>query len=278
MSKSRRTRIGHSVLHVFLIFGAIVVAIPLLWMISTSLKPLDEVFSFEIKWFPSEPTWENYQQVWTLLPFGRYFLNSILVSVVVTLGALLISSCAGFAFARLQFPFRDQLFLLYLGAMMIPIEITVVPNFILMRYLGWIDSYQGIIAPQLFNVFGTFLMRQFFMSLPKDLENAAKIDGAGYFKIFFTIALPLTKPALSALGIFAFMGSWNNFLWPLIITNSEELRTIPVALLSFQGEFTTHWPILMAAAGSALIPVLMVYFIAQKQFIRGITMSGMAGQ
>src|SRR5699024_5888635 len=261
--------LSHIFLHVFLIVSAGIIIIPFVWMISTSLKPLQDVFTLNIEWIPEIFVWENYIRAWTELPFLRYLLNSVIVSVVVTLGTLIFSSMAGYAFGRLNFPVRDQLFLLYLDSMMIPVEITVVPNFILMSFLEWTDTYQGIIAPQMFNIFGTFLMRQFFMSLPKELEDSAKIDGCSHFKIYYKIALPLSKPALAALGIFAFMGSWNNFLWPLIITKSDNLNTIPVSILSYQGQFTTDWPVLMATAGSAVVPVIIVYLVFQKYFIEG---------
>ena len=277
--RSRRgVSIRNTLLHLVLVAGSILMLLPFFWMVSTSLKPLFEVLTLEIQWWPTHPVWDNYLQVWTVLPFGRYFLNSLFVAVVVTAVVLITSSLAGYAFARFEFRGRNLLFLLYLGALMVPGEVTIVPTFILMKYLGWIDTYQGLIVPQMFSVFGTFMMRQCFLSIPDDLENAAKIDGCGPFRIFFSIALPLVRPTLAALGIFSFLGTWNNFLWPLIITNKDALRTIPVGLVSFQGQFTTNWPILMAAAASALVPILIVYFLAQKHFIKGITASGMGGQ
>ena len=272
--RSRRgTSIRNILLHLVLAAGAVVMLIPFFWMISTSLKPLFEVLTLQIKWWPTHPVWDNYAQVWTVLPFGRYFLNSLFVAVVVTVMVLITSSLAGYAFARFEFPGRNLLFLLYLGALMVPGEVTIVPTFILMKYLGWIDTYQGLFVPQMFSVFGTFMMRQCFLSVPDDLEN-----GCGSFRIFFSIALPLVRPTLAALGIFSFLGTWNNFLWPLIITNTDALRTIPVGLVSFQGQFTTNWPVLMAAATSALVPILIVYILAQKHFIKGIMASGMGGQ
>ncbi|MGB8956200.1 MAG: carbohydrate ABC transporter permease [Tumebacillaceae bacterium] len=277
--RSRKGKtIRNTLLHLVLAAGSLVMLLPFFWMVSTSLKPIFEVLTLQIKWWPTHPLWENYSQVWTMLPFGRYFLNSLFVAVIVTAVVLITSSLAGYAFARFQFPGRNLLFLLYLGALMVPGEVTIVPTFILMKYLGWIDTYQGLIVPQMFSVFGTFMMRQCFLSIPDDLENAAKIDGCGPFRIFSTIALPLVRPTLAALGIFSFLGTWNNFLWPLIITNKDALRTIPVGLVSFQGQFTTNWPVLMAAAASALVPILIVYILAQKHFIKGIMSSGMGGQ
>src|SRR3569833_2387198 len=204
--RSRRgTAIRNTLLHLVLGVGSIAMLLPFFWMISTSLKPIFEVLTLKIKWWPTHPVWDNYAQVWTVLPFGHYFLNSLFVAVTATAMVLITSSLAGYAFARFEFPGRNLLFLLYLGALMVPGEVTIVPTFILMKYVGWIDTYQGLIVPQMFSVFGTFMMRQCFLSIPDDMENAAKIDGCGPFRIFFSIALPLVRPPLAALGIFSFL-------------------------------------------------------------------------
>lgn len=265
-------------IYVLLIVGAIIMIMPFLWMVLTSFKSLDEVFSFQLRFLPKHFQFENYKTVWTVLPFGRFFINSIIVSLIVTIGQLILCSLAAYAFARLEFPFRDQIFLLYLAALMIPMQVTLVPNYLIVKYLNLVDTYAGVILPQVFSVFGTFLLRQFFISIPRELEEAARIDGCSFFQCYLLIILPLSRPALTTLGLFGFMFSWNSFLWPLIVVNSTNLYTVPLGLLSFQGQFTTNWPIMMAAACQAMIPVILVYIFTQKYFVEGIALTGMGGK
>ncbi len=221
--------------------------------------------------------WRNYLDAWNAVPFGRFFINSIIVSLCITFGQVLTSSLAAYAFARLNFFFRDQLFLGYLATMMIPGTVTMIPVFILLKKLGWIDTYQALILPAMFSAYGTFMLRQFFLGIPKDLEESAFIDGATKFTIYLKIILPLSKPALATLTTFTFMGAWNDFMWPLIVTNSMEMKTLPVGLAAFQGLYTTNWTLLMAATVIVLIPVLMVYVFNQRYFVRGIVLSGLKG-
>jgi multiple sugar transport system permease protein len=258
--------------------GALLMIFPFVWMITTSVKTNAEVFNFSLNLLPQESwRWENFTQAWSILPFSRYFMNSLLVAVFVTIGQVTTSALAAYAFARLKWPGRDKLFLLYLAALMIPGQVTLVPRFILMGYLGWIDTYTALIVPQMFSVFGTFLLRQFFLSIPAELEQAAVIDGANHFTVWSKIILPLSRPALATLSIFTFMASWNELLWPLVMTDSETMKTIPIGLLSFQGQFTTNWPVMMAAASLAVIPVLIVYAFGQKQLVEGIALTGFGG-
>ena len=201
------------------LFGVSMI-VPFLWMVSTSLKEPGDVFTYPPKWVPAPIIWENYPKAWNAVPFARGYMNSIFVAVTVTFGQVFTSSLAAYAFARLSFPGRDKLFLGYLGTMMIHGAVTMIPVFILLRKLGWIDTYKALIIPSMFSAYGTFMLRQFFMSLPTDLEDAAKIDGCSLFGIYTKIILPLSKPALATLTIFTFMGSWMSFMWPLIVTNS----------------------------------------------------------
>lgn len=221
--------------------------------------------------------WSNYKRALSAFPFVRNFFNSLFVATTVTLGVLLTSSLAAYAFARIDFPLRDQLFLGYLGTLMIPGAVTMIPVFILIKKIGWVNTYQALILPAMFTAYGTFLLRQFFLTIPKDLEDAAIIDGCSRFRIYWSIILPLSKPALATLATFTFLGSWNDFMWPLIVLNSKEMMTLPVALASFQGLYTTEWTLLMAAASMVLIPVIVVYVFNQRFFVRGIVLTGLKG-
>jgi multiple sugar transport system permease protein len=209
--------------------------------------------------------------------FARWYFNSILVGVVVTLGQVTTSACAAYAFARLQFPGRDKLFLSYLGTMMIPGAVTMIPNFILMRKLGALDSYFALMVPPMFSAYGTFMLRQFVMGIPRDLEEAATIDGCGLLRIFTTITLPLSKPALATLTIFTFMGNWQSFYWPLIMVNQDSMKTLPLGLLSFMGLYSTQWTLLMAGAMMMILPMIIVFLIGQKWFISGIQLGAIKG-
>lgn len=275
-AKAART-LGRLLLYVILYGGAVAMVVPFLWMLSTSLKTLPDVFKWPPQWIPNPPLWENYARVFTLVPFGRYFLNTAFVSAARVAGVVVTSAMAGYAFARLRFWGRDVLFFVYLGTMMIPGQVTMIPNFIIMRYLHWIDTYYALIIPQIFSAFGTFLMRQYFLSLPRELEEAAVIDGCNPWGVFRRIALPLALPALATLSIFTLLSSWNDFMWPLIMTNSPKLRVLSVGLSSFQETYVTNWPLLMAGAVLALLPVLIAYLFAQRYFVEGIAMSGIKG-
>ncbi|MBS1251794.1 MAG: L-arabinose transport system permease protein AraQ [Anaerolineales bacterium] len=265
-------------LHLALLLGSVFVLLPFLWMLSTSLKEPAADCIIPPRWIPSNFAWSNYTEATTVMPFGRFYLNSLVVAICVTLLQILTASLAAFAFARLRFQGRDAIFLLYLATLMIPFQVTMIPNFALVRFLGWFDSYKALILPPAFSAFSTFLLRQYFRGIPLELDEAARIDGASSFRIWWQIIMPLSRPALAALSIFTFLASWNDFLWPLVITNSLEMRTLPVGLSAFQGQFNVQWHLLMAGAVIALIPVLVVYVAAQKQFIQGITLAGMGGR
>ncbi len=271
-------RAAHLALHAILIAGSGLMLLPFLWMLSTSLKEPAEIFTYPPIWIPSRLAWENYAQAIAAMPFGRFYLNSLIVASSVTVLQLLTSSLAGFAFARLRFRGRDALFLLYLATLMIPFQVTMIPNFILVRYLRWYDTYQALILPPSFSAFSTFLMRQYFLSIPLDLDEAARVDGASSWRIWWQIILPLSGPVIAALTIFIFLNAWNDFLWPLVVTNSLEMRTLPVGLSTFQGQYNVQWNLLMAGSVIALVPVLAVYIAGQNWFVQGITLSGMGGR
>lgn len=267
-------------------FVGLFMLLPFIWMLSTSLKPAGDVFmSFSNPvgaLVPREVHPENYRNVYDVTRnmgggFARWYFNSILVAVVVTLGQVTTSACAAYAFARLRFAGRDKLFLSYLGTMMIPGAVTMIPNFILMRQLGVLDSYFALMVPPMFSAYGTFMLRQFFMSIPRDLEEAATIDGCGLFRIFTTIILPLSKPALATLTIFTFMGNWQSFYWPLIMVNQDSMKTLPLGLLSFMGLYSTQWTLLMAGSLMMILPMIIVFVLGQKWFISGIQLGALKG-
>lgn len=247
--------------------GAALMLLPFAWMVSTSLKSPAEVFAYPVIWIPREPMWSNYEQAFSIAGFARMYFNSVFVAVASVALNLLTASLAGFAFARLRFRGRDALFLLYLATLMIPGQVTLIPVFILIRALGWYDSYTALIAPSAVSVFSTFLLRQFFRSIPLDLDEAARMDGAGSLRIWWQIALPLARPALATVAILGFLGSWNDFLWPLIVIHSRELWTIPLGLSAFQGQYTVQWHLLMAGTTIAVLPALVLYAIGQKWIV-----------
>ncbi|MGQ9714503.1 MAG: carbohydrate ABC transporter permease, partial [Anaerolineae bacterium] len=245
LSTGRRPSLGTRLLaHAVLLAGSLVMLVPFLWMVSTSLKAPGQVFTDPPQWIPRPTVWQNYLEAVFIMPFGRFFLNSLIQSSGVTVLQLLTSSLAAFAFARLRFRGRDTLFLLYLATLMIPFPVTLIPNFLVIRFLGWVDTFRALILPPSFSPFSTFLLRQFFLTIPLDLDDAARIDGASSLDLWWRIALPLSKPALATLAIFTFMGQWNDFLWPLVVTQSLEMRTLPVGLSSFQSRYAIQWHLL----------------------------------
>lgn len=264
--------------YLLLTAGAVAVLLPFIYMVASSLETVAQIGALTPQFWPNPPQWQNYQMVWRQLPVGRYFLNSLVVATAVTGGQIITSSLAAYAFSRLRFRGRSLLFTLYLGTLIIPSQVTLIPNYILIRVLHWHNTYAGLIAPFVVSVFSTFLLRQFFLTIPADLEEAALIDGASHFAIYRRIIMPLAKPALATLVIFAFLGSWNNFLWPLVVIDSPSLTTLPLSIVAFQGQFTTEWNLLMACATMALAPVLIVYLLAQRYFIEGIALTGQGGR
>ncbi|MGN0031094.1 MAG: carbohydrate ABC transporter permease [Candidatus Gastranaerophilaceae bacterium] len=258
--------------YICLILIAISMLYPFFAMVNLSLVPNGEIFNQGGKLIYSPLTAKNYVSVFEKIPMWKYFLNSLLVASVTTVGQVIFSALAGYAFARLSFKWRDTLFLLVLITMLIPPQVNIIPLFFLMRQLGWINTYQALILPGIFGGFGIFMMRQYFLSFPKDLEEAAKIDGCNIFAAFFKVVLPLALPVVATLAIFTFVTSWNSFMWPLIVTNTESMRTLPVGLAIFKGSFReiTLWGDLLACSVICTIPVVGVFLIGRKYFINDI--------
>jgi multiple sugar transport system permease protein len=267
-------------MYVVLIVLAILVGFPFYWMMVLSFTPEGQIYRWPIEFFPSTLTLDNYRAIFTRpdLQIPRWFWNSALIATVETVLSLLVCSMAAYGFARLTFPGRDIVFFSLLLALMIPAQVTLIPTFILVRNLGWLDSYQGVILPGVASVFAVFLLRQFFLSVPVELEEAALIDGAGRFRIYWQIVLPLTQAGLVALMIFIFLGSWNNLFWPLIVLNRLEMRTLTVGLTVLRGAYgADQMGMVMAGAAVASIPILLFYAIFQRQILKSVMMTGLKG-
>lgn len=249
---------------------------PILWALSGSLKKESEIGRPTL--LPAHPQWSNYREVFALMPFWRMFANTVLYAGCITAGQVFFCSLAGYAFARLPFRGRDTLFVLYLGTLMVPLTVTVIPQFILMRIVGWTDTPWAMIVPGLFGTaFGTYLMRQFFRTLPAELEEAAILDGCSPWQVYWRILLPHTRPAVMVLAVLTWVNVWNDFLWPLIMIEHKGIATLTLGLVWLEGEYVSRWPVLMAASMLILLPLIFVYAVAQRSFVRGIAMSGFGG-
>jgi multiple sugar transport system permease protein len=248
--------------------------IPFVWMVLTGLKPDSEVMSNPPTWIPSVFKWSNFARAFSAFPFARFLANTLWVAVAATGLQMITSTLAAYAFARLRFRGRNLLFLVYLGTLMIPQQVTIVPLFLLMRDLGWVNTFNALILPGAFNAFGVFLLRQFFLTIPQELEEAAVMDGAVRLRILCQIIVPLSGPALATLAVFTFVREWNAFLWPLIVTSSPEMRVVSVGLTLFMGQYGTEWNLLMAAATVTVLPTIAVFVLAQRYFVQGIALSG----
>jgi multiple sugar transport system permease protein len=258
--------------------GTVTTAAPFVWMVLSSFKAPNEMVTIPIRFLPSTFHWENYVEVMRIIPFHRFYLNSIVVSVCVTAGVVLTASLGAYGFARIPFYGRNVVFLVYLGTIMVPGWITLIPAFLIIRDLGWINTYQGLIIPGMTSAFGTFLLRQFFLSIPQDLEDAAFIDGANRLQSFAWVVAPLARPAMLTVGLLAFMGNWNSLLWPLIISQSEDMQTLPLGLarmVSQVGWVRIDWGPLMAGAFLSVLPLLVLFVFLQNYFTRGVVLSGM---
>jgi multiple sugar transport system permease protein len=265
------------VVYVILLAGIVITILPLIWMVTTALKTNNEAVQVPIQWWPSIPQFSNFVDVFNAIPLWRMLFNTTFVSFTVTVLSLFINSLAAYAFARLQFKGREVLFYAYLATLMVPGQVTMIPLFMLMKWLGWLDSYNALIWPSIFTAFGVFMLRQFFMGIPKEIEEAATIDGCGPFRIYWRMILPLSTASLVTLGIFLFLQEWSSFLWPLIVTTSPEMQTVQVGLRSFLGEYGTDWPLLMAGASIAELPILILYIFCQRYVIEGIATTGVKG-
>jgi multiple sugar transport system permease protein len=270
-----------NVFRVVLVYTALVAIawcwlFPIAWAVSGSLKREGEVT--EPRLLPAHPRWSNYTEVFSLMPFWRMFFNTVLYAGCVTAGQVFFCSLAGYAFARLQFRGRDTLFVLYLGTLMVPLTVTVIPQFIMMRIVGWVDTPWAMIVPGLFgSAFGTYLMRQFFRTLPTDLEEAAILDGCSPWQIYWRILLPHARPAVMVLAVLTWVNVWNDFLWPLLMLQRNSLATLTLGLVRLRGEYVARWPIIMAASMLIMVPLVIIYAVAQRSFVRGIAVTGMNG-
>lgn len=275
---NRRTFLS-LVVYVVLSLGAIGVSIPFLWMISTAIKPMDEVFIFPPKFIPSYPLWSNFLVALTSYPFGLYLKNTLIVTTISTLGTLISCSIVAFSFARLRWPGRDWLFLLVLATMMLPEQVTMIPTFILFRYLGWVNTFLPLIVPAWFarQPFYVFLLRQFFMTVPLELDDAARIDGAGILDIYLRIILPISKPALGIVAILFFQFKWDEFMAPLIYLHDSKLFTLALGLRAFSSEYGTQWNLMMAASCVFMLPLILTYYLAQRYYVQGIVFTGLKG-
>ncbi|MBA2289763.1 MAG: carbohydrate ABC transporter permease [Chloroflexia bacterium] len=262
-------------LHAVLLSAGLLFMFPFIWSISTSLKPVSDLFQVTPSLIPSEFRWQNYSDVFSSAPFLRIYANTIFVTIARTIGQVFIASLAAFAFSQLRFPGRDFLFFLLLAGLMVPDQVLIVPRFIIMRQLDWFDTYQGLIIPLIFSSFGVFLLRQFFLGIPKEFHEAAKLEGANPFQIYWDIYLPLARPALAAFGFLAMLFSWNEFLWALTVTGDSNMRVLSVGIALFQGQFFTNNAILLAAANMATFPLLIAFLFFQKQLVEGIALSGL---
>lgn len=272
--------VGEALLRIlyYLVMGVLALSflLPLIWMVSTSLKNEAETLSMPPTFIPSVPLWDNYVDVWGRIP--QFLFNSVKLAVLNVVGLLFFASLAGYAFARLKFPGRDAAFLLLLASAILPGIVYLLPQYILFLNIGWIDTHFPLWVPRVLTpVIGTFLLRQSFKTIPQEIEDAAKIDGASTFRIYLQVMLPQVKPSLAAVGILTFLDSWNDLFGPLIFLNSAELQTLPVALALFSGEFFTQLNLLMGAATISVLPVLILFFAAQRYFVQGITMEGLKG-
>ncbi|MHC5797505.1 carbohydrate ABC transporter permease [Lacisediminihabitans sp. FW035] len=271
--EARMRLAGIIVLHAVIIIGAIVMFFPFLWTIITSITPGASLTNTPAL-IPANPSLDAYQRLFVERPFGQVILNSLLLAVTTTVVQLITSSTAAYAFSRLPFRGQNVVFGVYLATMMIPLQVLIVPLFVELKTVGLLDTYLGALLPTFASAFGIFLLRQAINQVPRELDEAAKLDGAGHFRIFGSIILPNIRPALATLVVFAFMGSWNSFLWPLVVLRSPELQTLPIALAGLQGQYTSQWDVIMAGSVVSVIPMLALYIFAQKYVIQGVASSG----
>lgn len=264
--------------HLFLAFGSIIMFLPLFWMLTTSLKTYPETIVTPPKWLPSIPQFVNFVEAWTYNSFvPRYYFNSVFITVTVVVVEVILSVLAAYAFSRMKFAGKSILFVTFLSTMMVPGEVLLVPNFITLTKLQWINTYYALIVPWIVSVFAIFLLRQYFLQIPWELQEAAYLDGAGHTRFLFTVMVPLSRPPIATIALLKFIGSWNAFLWPLIVTNSTKMRTVPVGLYMLMQEEGPQYHLWMAAAALALIPVILVFLAAQRQFLESVAKSGLKG-
>lgn len=277
LSELRKRALKRALTHVFLMLISVTMILPFIWMVLSSFKTDGEMMAIPMKWMPSIWRVDNYVTTFSMAPWGRYLLNTLVITGSSVLLQLLVASMAAYAFSRLQFRLRNTLFVIYLSTMMLPYQVTMVPSFIIIKNLGWIDSHLSLIIPNAFSVFGVFMLRQFFLSIPTELEEAARIDGCGHLRLYWEIIMKNSKPALATLTLFIFMGVWNEFLRPMLYLNKTELWTMSLGLSKFRGNYVSMWSNLMCGAVVTVIPVIIVFMFTQRYFIEGIVASGIKG-
>ncbi|MDD3277494.1 MAG: carbohydrate ABC transporter permease [Lachnospiraceae bacterium] len=277
MQKLKASTIKKAIIYIVLILGTFIMLMPFLWMILTSFKTYKETIAVPITWFPEKWLLENYTEVLMKLDFIRYYGNTILVTVFTVFFMMFFSAMGAYAFARMNFPFKNVIFALLLTTFMVPPQLTMIPKYLIISQLKWVDTLAGIVVPNIFSVYSMFLLRQFFAGLPRELEDAAKIDGCSYFRLFWNISLPLCKSGMVAMMVLNVLWAWNDLLWPLIATSTDKLRVLSVGMATLQGQHGTDYPLLMAAGVMAVIPMLIIYTIGQKYFIEGIAFTGVKG-
>ena len=275
--RSSRRLLRRSILYLVLILGAVYAALPFVWMLLTSLKTRGEALRDPPTLLPKVWHFDNYLKAWRAAPFERYFLNTFFICFVVVVGVAITSTLAAYAFARMDFYGRNVIFVLILSTLMIPFETIIIPNFIILKHLHWLNTYAALIVPWIASVFSVFLMRQYISQLPQDLFDSAALDGAGHLRILWSIVVPLMRGPLAAVMLFAFLGSWNSLLWPLIVTNSQSLRPIQLGLSVFINQDANEPTLLMAASAFTIAPIVLLYFVAQRQFMEGFASSGLKG-
>lgn len=273
-----RALLEKTAIYLVLIILGIIFTIPVFWMFSSSFKSLENTLTVSIKWLPEKLHFENYTEIWGAEQFKTYFSNSLVVAITVTFATIFLASLTGYGLSKFDFPGRQVIFLFILSTMMVPFQVIAIPLYIIVRYFGWIDTYQGLIIPGALSGFGVFFMKQYIQTISNEFIDVARIDGCSEFGIFWRIILPLSKPALAALGILTFLGSWNNLLWPLIVIQSEGLKTLPLGLAKImQSEYGVRYNVLMSGAAIASAPMIMVFLIFQRRITKGITLGGLKG-
>ena len=279
LTKSYKTkiRIQHSVLFVVLLVIGLTMLVPFFWTLSSSLKYDREIFEYPIKWIPEVLRWSNYEEVWTRVNFLTYYLNTIKLSLILTIGQVFTCSLAAYSFAQMDYPGRDKIFSCYLATMMVPWHAIMIPQFIIIKNLGFYDSHWSIILMNLFSAFGVFLLRQFMLGIPMELSEAARIDGCGELKIYSQIIMPMCKPGLATLVVFTFNFMWNDYMGPMIYLNTDKLKTIQIGLAAFRTEYGAEYGLIMAGTVCSLLPMVLIYCVAQKYLIEGIAFSGLKG-
>lgn len=279
LSRSKWIATGGQILkYGFLLLFVAIFLIPVFWMVSASLKTLQEIYTFPPEWVPAEPKWSNYVEAWYAAPFGRFYINTIITTFFGVAAEVILGTLTAYAFVYLPFPGKNLLFLILLAALMVPIHVTILPNYLTVARLGWLNTYQGIIVPGASVAFGTFLLRQHFLTLPQEILEAARIEGASHLQLLARIVLPLSRTSLVTVGLIALVNKWNDFLWPLIVTNQSRMRVLPVGLsYLYQQEGTNQWGIIMAATIFVVLPILVIFILAQRHIISGLTAGATKG-